>query len=232
MKALSHKLKLPLWCPPGSRWVRDDDGEWSLVSSAAAAEQPAVGEEEPPEPDAPSIIDHVVAPTDTLQGICLRYGVTRASLRRVNQGCDDLRFHTVLRVPLRTGTRQPLPDVSARERALLRLRTATRLATAECEFYLDEAAGDVERALAAAAADALWEEERARREEAAAAERAAAERTAAECGGAAAAENKSTAAVAATIEMQPTARQWEVAIPSNTERVFPPRPVRVVPTTA
>ena len=71
--------------------------------------------------------EHVVLPGDTLAGICIRYGVSARSLRRLNRlDGDQVMQHAILRIPpARLGRRQTpqvqTPDVlAARQRLTYR----------------------------------------------------------------------------------------------------------------
>ena len=81
----------------------------SFASSLAPADAPAD--------------EHVVLPGDTLAGLCIRYGVSARSLRRLNRlDGDQVMQHAILRIPpARLGRRQTpqvqTPDVlAARQR--------------------------------------------------------------------------------------------------------------------
>ena len=76
--------------------------------------------------DAPAD-EHVVLPGDTLAGICIRYGVSARSLRRLNRldEGDQVMQHAILRIPpARRGRQTPqaqTPDVlAARQRLAYR----------------------------------------------------------------------------------------------------------------
>ena len=76
--------------------------------------------------DAPAD-EHVVLPGDTLAGLCIRYGVSARSLRRLNRlDGDQVMQHAILRIPpARLGRRQTpqvqTPDVlAARQRLTYR----------------------------------------------------------------------------------------------------------------
>ena len=75
--------------------------------------------------DAPAD-EHVVLPGDTLAGICIRYGVSARSLRRLNRlDGDQVMQHAILRIPpARRGRQTPqaqTPDVlAARQRLAYR----------------------------------------------------------------------------------------------------------------
>ena len=71
--------------------------------------------------------EHVVLPGDTLAGLCIRYGVSARSLRRLNRlDGDQVMQHAILRIPpARLGRRQTpqvqTPDVlAARQRLTYR----------------------------------------------------------------------------------------------------------------
>ena len=58
--------------PPGQQWIRVNN-DWQLVSTPDDADAPT------PKPSAPR--EHVVLPSDTLQGLCLRYKTTARKLK-------------------------------------------------------------------------------------------------------------------------------------------------------
>ena len=84
----------------------------SFASSLAPADAPAD--------------EHVVLPGDTLAGICIRYGVSARSLRRLNRldEGDQVMQHAILRIPERRRRETPqaqTPDVlAARQRLAYR----------------------------------------------------------------------------------------------------------------
>ena len=72
--------------------------------------------------DAPAD-EHVVLPGDTLAGLCIRYGVSARSLRRLNRlDGDQVMQHAVLRIPPSSRRRQTpqeqTPDVVATRQRL------------------------------------------------------------------------------------------------------------------
>ena len=74
--------------------------------------------------DAPAD-EHVVLPGDTLAGLCIRYGVSARSLRRLNRlDGDQVMQHAVLRIPPARRRQTPqaqTPDVlAARQRLAYR----------------------------------------------------------------------------------------------------------------
>lgn len=110
-------LSSPLPHPPkGQAWVRNPDTrEWSVVdvseteggdglavaTSTLAAAVPV--KQTGLLPKDCDYLQHKVEPTDTLQGICLRYGIKPVSLRQVNKfsGSNLLLAPAVLVIPLK-----------------------------------------------------------------------------------------------------------------------------------
>ena len=135
--------------PAGQQWIRVNN-DWQLVSTPDDADAPAPA----PEPSAPR--EHVVLPSDTLQGLCLRYKTTARKLKQANPSLDlgnsSLRGVAVLRIP-GSGTRA----AGDRGGADGELRAAVpSLSASEARFYLSVEA-TVEGAVARARADAAWE---------------------------------------------------------------------------
>jgi len=135
--------------PAGQQWIRVNN-DWQLVSTPDDADAPAPA----PEPSAPR--EHVVLPSDTLQGLCLRYRTTARKLKQANPSLDlgnsSLRGVAVLRIP-GSGPAQPVTE----EVQMASLRAAVpSLSAAEARFYLSVEA-TVEGAVARARADAAWE---------------------------------------------------------------------------
>ena len=68
--------------------------------------------------------EHVVLPGDTLAGLCIRYGVSARSLRRLNRlDGDQVMQHAVLRIPSarrRQTPQEQTPDVLAARQRLYR----------------------------------------------------------------------------------------------------------------
>ena len=77
--------------------------------------------------DAPAD-EHVVLPGDTLAGLCIRYGVSARSLRRLNRlDGDQVMQHAVLRIPPpRRGRRRQTPQVQTPDVLAARQRLAHR----------------------------------------------------------------------------------------------------------
>ena len=135
--------------PAGQQWIRVNN-DWQLVSTPDDADAPAPA----PEPSAPR--EHVVLPSDTLQGLCLRYRTTARKLKQANPSLDlgnsSLRGVAVLRIP-GSGPAQPVTE----EVQMASLRAAVpSLSASEARFYLS-VEPSVEGAIARAHADAAWE---------------------------------------------------------------------------
>ena len=134
--------------PAGQQWIRVNN-DWQLVSAPDAADAPAPAPKSAPR-------EHVVLPSDTLQGLCLRYKTTARKLKRANPALDlgnsSLRGVAVLRIP-GSGPAQPVTE----EVQMASLRAAVpSLSASEARFYLSVEA-TVEGAVARANADAAWE---------------------------------------------------------------------------
>ena len=115
--------------PAGQQWIRVNN-DWQLVSTPDDADAPAPA----PEPSAPR--EHVVLPSDTLQGLCLRYRTSARKLKQANPSLDlgnsSLRGVAVLRIP-GSGPAQPVTE----EVQMASLRAAVpSLSASEARFYL------------------------------------------------------------------------------------------------
>lgn len=99
-------LNKPLPAPPkGMEWYKDEETkEWKLVSSTTEAPTPTVPkgegklghdidtilkeEEKQKERESsagPTHIKHLILPTDTLSGICLKYKISALKVRQINR---------------------------------------------------------------------------------------------------------------------------------------------------
>jgi hypothetical protein len=139
----------------------------AAAAAAAAAAEPTAPPLPPPTPE---FLEHTVVPSDTLIGICLRYKVSQAVLRRHNSfPGENFRLCETLRIPaaamaMRGAAVQPqarTPEVLLQE-----FRNRTGLEAIEARLYLEEtgkgptpADWDLDAALAAWAADVQWESE-------------------------------------------------------------------------
>jgi LysM repeat protein len=138
--------------PSGHFWERQDNGEWVLFRMPY---NESVGINTM-EFSKPSIFEHTIMPTDTLQGICLRYRVSATVLRRMNMfSGNNIHFKKSLLIPVQGGCLIEFQQVTT-EVVLQKFRNATQENAAECRLYLDEHNWNLEAALAAWRNDESW----------------------------------------------------------------------------
>jgi hypothetical protein len=110
---------------------------------------------------APEFIDHVILPSDTFPGICLRYKVKPAIIRRVNQFTgDNLRSLKVLKIPtayLIASGRPLVSQIHDRDVQLQIFMNDTGLGSIEAKIYLDNHEWDAKKAREEWADDNIWE---------------------------------------------------------------------------
>lgn len=112
---------------------------------------------------------HHVADGDTLAGIAIRYGTTKAEIKRLNRLTSDCIFsHATLRLPGAEACDADCSDVQPqyppaevvlalhRRRLLRQVMVATRLQSEEASSYLKMAHYDVPAAVTLAKADDDW----------------------------------------------------------------------------
>jgi|EP01033_Poteriospumella_lacustris_P000052 hypothetical protein len=140
--------------PSGHFWERQENGEWVLfrmpvnesISSAVEFTKP-------------SIVEHTIMPTDTLQGLCLRYRVSAINLRRMNMfSGNNIQFKKTLLIPVEGGTFVEFQQ-NTEEVILQKFRNATQEGIAESRLYLDEFNWNLEAALESWKKDEKWEED-------------------------------------------------------------------------
>ena len=107
----------------GARHSSLSPSESSVASTASMMSTASFASSLAPS-DAPAD-EHVVLPGDTLAGLCIRYGVSARSLRRLNRlDGDQVMQHAVLRIPPARRRQTPqaqTPDVlAARQRLAYR----------------------------------------------------------------------------------------------------------------
>lgn len=107
-------------------------------------------------------VEHIILPTDTLQGICIQYKVSATRLRQLNQfsGSSLLLAPKRLLVPMRTDeSGEPkLQDNTTEEYKLHKvLSECPTLGLKEIRVYLDLCGWEVESTITAAKADTEWE---------------------------------------------------------------------------
>ena len=108
----------PLQAPKGKSWSFDPvNKEWSLVTSE---NQNPVTVDAVAYNDDPlaTVVEHHITPSDTFQGICLRYKVTPLELRRANGGFTGENLNLVPN-PLKIPCNVPVAEeVNAKAKAL------------------------------------------------------------------------------------------------------------------
>ena len=167
-----ENLSNPLPDPPlGLVWYRDESTrEWSLLPESPPLPVDAVDEIRPAAdaqlvPEHCDYLEHAVSPTDTLQGICLRYRISVVSLRQANgfSGSNLRLAPDRLVIPLEHSKARK-PKDSAKETAnrkigrfLSSFEAKDIPSRKEAEAYLMTSDWDVDNAVADARADLQWE---------------------------------------------------------------------------
>jgi hypothetical protein len=138
----------PLPNPPAGHVWEFIEKKWELIEKTgqdAAAENTKVFAE--PTKD-PLIVDHVVLPSDTMNGICLRYNVSAVDIRRLNNfSGSNVQLFKTLRIPV--GPNATQSDIRQDPSLLLpqQFKNLTGEGSVETAFYLEEAGNDLQRAL-------------------------------------------------------------------------------------
>jgi len=181
-------IKFPLPSPPDDmEWIQNKDTkEWKLVTLidpklSQSRETKKINEEDgvrerscsvssvestssdlfPAGPPVEQYIEHTVLPSDTLQGICLKYKVSVIKLRQVNRfsGSNLLLAPSKLRIPLVDGVVVYRQDVECPEYKIHFLRAELpQMSHAEAKAYLEFAEWNLSAAIAEAKEDVKWEE--------------------------------------------------------------------------
>ena len=133
-----YYLGRPLPPPPsGYEWERTDEKEWHLkridepAGGGGSEQQQAVVQG--------SVIEHVILPGDTFQGLCLRYRVSAVELRRWNNiSGSNLKFLSVIKIPVDHAQPVVLQDRDTPDVMLERFKTRTHETTSEAIFYLSQ----------------------------------------------------------------------------------------------
>lgn len=149
--ACSKSLPPP---PSGYFWEKDEEnGNWVLseLPKAFEMEGSVVFMK-------PSVVEHIIMPTDTIQGICLRYRVTSTDLRRANLfSGNNIRFKTSLLIPINGGSIVN-PQVETHDVTLQRFKNITGEGIEEARMYLEEYEWDLRKAIDGWNDDRRWEE--------------------------------------------------------------------------
>ena len=146
--------KRPLPPPPhGSYWEKQQDNSWEIKQFNKSESEDCV------EIVAESVLEHIVLPEDTIQGICLRYGSSVVTLRQANLFSGNaFRSRKTLRIPIEKGMNIKLQK-NEPEIILQRFKNLTNEQTLEAKFYLEEHNYNLERAYEAWVQDQQWASE-------------------------------------------------------------------------
>lgn len=143
----------PLPPPPaGMYWEKQADNSWKLLRSV---------QQHLPEADAvihetTRVLEHTVMPTDTIQGICLRYRINVVQLRQWNNfSGNNIKPFKSLLIPLEPGVTAAPQEVTP-EVMLRQFMNHTNLETEEAKFYLEEHNWNLQDALSAYRSDEQW----------------------------------------------------------------------------
>ncbi len=139
--------------PHGTYWEKNADDSWELLTF----QDNTLNNINKTKVENPLVIEHTVMPSDTLQGLCLRYRTTAVELRRVNMfSGNNIQFIKTLKIPLAAGvqfeSQSDGPDVMIR-----RFANMTNEGNMECKIYLEENGWDLEKAYGAWKVDEQWE---------------------------------------------------------------------------
>mmetsp|Transcript_99414 Transcript_99414/g.195295 ORF Transcript_99414/g.195295 Transcript_99414/m.195295 type:complete len:244 (-) Transcript_99414:116-847(-) len=149
VEALSKPLPPP---PIGKEWEKLSSGEWQLrdklqlehVDSTTFSEQEGV-------------LEHTVMPSDTLQGLCLRYGCSAVELRRLNMfSGNSIQFKKTLLIPVSQGVKF-IPQDQTEDITLQKFRNITGECISESRVYLADANYNIDVAVQNWRTDESWE---------------------------------------------------------------------------
>lgn len=158
---IDYDYSRPLPNPPaGYLWQKnDDDKTWSLFRvDDGGADGTSVDINVESVKD--SVIEHVILPNDTLQGICLRYRVSSLELRQWNNfSGSSIKHMAILKIPVSHGHPILRQDDESPEVIVQRFKTRTKEANNEAVFYLGQNDWDLEKALTHWTSDTNWSAE-------------------------------------------------------------------------
>ena len=136
--------------PEGKQWEQEVDGNWILVEKVVEIEEKI---ENPPnntaENEEETEHNHLVASTDTLKGICLKYSVTATDIRRVNMfSGNNIQMFKYLRIPINGDNKNiSIPPESKEQKAINEFKLITKENRVETILYLEEFDYDIDAAL-------------------------------------------------------------------------------------
>ena len=129
--------------PSGFYWLRNDDHTWMLAHESANN----LRNDTNILPTEPVIINHLVMNNDTIQGICLKYRISVADLRRVNMfSGNHIKSFKILKIPIEPGV--PFTtQIETQEYILQKFKNETNENTTEAKIYLEDNSWDYDKAL-------------------------------------------------------------------------------------
>lgn len=145
----------PLPSPPfGSYWEKNADGSWHLMKLGKDLEDAddfVVFKED-------SVIEHVVMPDETIQGLCLRYRISPTELRRYNLfSGNNIQIKKTLRIPIKAGT-PTITQVDSCEVMIQRFKNETDESHLEARIYLEDSNWNYNLAFKKWQEDKEWED--------------------------------------------------------------------------
>mmetsp|Transcript_34700 Transcript_34700/g.54671 ORF Transcript_34700/g.54671 Transcript_34700/m.54671 type:complete len:272 (-) Transcript_34700:153-968(-) len=157
--------------PPGQTWMKQENNEWVLVPCEVVQPASGSGVQETSSSDPtnegtptieedkrPTFLEHIILPSDTLTGICLRYRCKPAELRRLNNFFgDNFRLCQKLIIPVKEGVNLEQLQQHSEVAKVQAFCNDSRLGPQEARYYLGAAGWDLASALRAARDDRLWE---------------------------------------------------------------------------
>jgi hypothetical protein len=151
--------------PLGYDWKALPNGEWELtmLSGNDSFAEDADEREGSTFPNMSSYFLHRIKPSDTLEGLCLRYRVTQRAVMKLNHlSTKKIQFLKEIRIPLRSGEPSPVMEdetetESNAERDLIQNFAQDTSATLrEAKYYLQLSHYDYQEALREWREDEEW----------------------------------------------------------------------------
>lgn len=142
-------------CPEGLSWLQRLDGSWELLDHRNKLKNDSIDETNV-KIVSPTVIVHTILPSDTLQGICLRYNVPIIAVRRLN--CfsgNNIKAFKTLKIPIESGATINLQE-DTHEVLIQKFRNETGEDLVEAELYLEESTWNLESALLSWRGDENW----------------------------------------------------------------------------
>jgi hypothetical protein len=158
-------LSLPQKPPKGKEWFHDEDTkEWRLVDEqevVVVVDAVIVNDDYDLLNPNTGVLEHKIQPTDTFQGLCLRYKVTPTELRQANGGFSGTNLHLCpnpLTIPRKMGAVHAIPvvdstEVTPQHQMRLLKKACPQLSQTETKCYLELNDWNLKEALANAKED-------------------------------------------------------------------------------